>query len=137
MILWLEEKRKKSDEHYKNAKSQQQVRALEKELEETVPHIEKLEDEIHELESTVVQLKRDLKKDTSTAYDHMKTNLSNSKDLAKEAARKQWAQMRLKGEEQIQATEEGIRKSPLRSVGYAFLGGLVTSLLIGSGMRRK
>ena len=42
----LEEKRKKSDEHYKNAKSEQQVKALEKELKETIPNIERLEDEI-------------------------------------------------------------------------------------------
>lgn len=99
--------------------------------------IERLEDEIHELESTVVKLKSDLKKDTSTAYDHMKTNLYNSKELAKEAARKQWAHMRLKGEQQLEAAEEGIRTRPMRSVGFAFLGGLVTSLLIGTGMRRK
>ena len=49
----LEEKRKKSDEHYKNAKSEQQVKALEKELEETVPHIEKLEDEILSLMESI------------------------------------------------------------------------------------
>ncbi len=101
----------------------------------TKTEIERLEDEIHELESTVVQLKQDLKKDTGVAYDSMKTSLYNSKEIAKDAAKKQWAHMRLKGEEQIQATEEAVRKQPLRSVGFAFLGGLVASLLVRRGGR--
>lgn len=97
--------------------------------------IERLEDEIHELESTVVQLKRDLKRDSSTAYEGVKSSLYNSKEIAKDAARKQWAHMRVKGEEQIQVTEDAVRRNPLRSVGYAFLGGLLTSLLVRRGPR--
>mgnify|MGYP001361614646 CR=1 FL=1 len=98
--------------------------------------IKKLQDEIHELESTVVKLKRDLKSDSITAIDAMKTNLHNSSEIAKEAARKQWQTMRVKGEEQILATEDAVRRNPLRSVGYAFLGGLLTSVLVRRGGRK-
>ena len=49
MLFNLEEKKKKSDEHYKMAKSQAQVEALEKELKDLTPSIENLENEILEL----------------------------------------------------------------------------------------
>jgi chromosome segregation protein len=42
----LNEKKEKSDEHYKRAKSEQQVKALEKELKDILPQIEHLEDDI-------------------------------------------------------------------------------------------
>ena len=49
ILFNLEEKKKKSNEHYKVAKSQVQVEALEKELKDLSPSIEALEDEILEL----------------------------------------------------------------------------------------
>jgi len=48
-LFSLEEKKKKSDEHYKVAKSQVEVEALEKELEELNPSIGMLENEILDL----------------------------------------------------------------------------------------
>ena len=49
VLFNLEEKKKKSNEHYKVAKSQIEVEALEKELKDLSPSIEALEDEILEL----------------------------------------------------------------------------------------
>jgi chromosome segregation protein len=49
----LGEKKQKSDEHFKRAKSEQQVKALEKELKDMLPQIEHLEDDILSLMETI------------------------------------------------------------------------------------
>ena len=99
----------------------------------TETDIRKLLAEINELESTVVQLKNDIERDSETAVHQMKTNFHNSKEIAKDAAARQWALARATGRKKVIETEDAVRRNPLRSVGMAFLGGLVTSVL----MRRR
>ena len=78
-----------------------------------------------------MQLKHDIERDSVTAIDQMKVNFHNSKEIAKDAASRQWALARAAGHKKLIETEDTVRRNPLRSVSFAFLGGLLASALMG------
>jgi|GEM_PF-1570202 ElaB/YqjD/DUF883 family membrane-anchored ribosome-binding protein len=92
----------------------------------TQDEVQQLQKELHELESTVVKLSRSLRNDGVSKLEDVKDGANE----AKLAAVEKWSMLRDKSAEGLHSTEDAVRERPVRSIGLAFLGGIIASRLL-------
>lgn len=96
----------------------------------TKDEVQQLQKELHDLETTVVKLTRSLRNDGAHKIENRVADVRNGATHAKQAAMEKWSTLRERSNEGLHNTEDAVREHPVRSIGLAFLGGVIASRLL-------